>query len=80
MGGEKRAPRRPLSSFRRGLDALFPQNTCDGAPSYGMAEIREGTPRILIYPHRGFSFARRRTSSVLSTITQGRPSCFRRVL
>ena len=29
MGGEKRAPRRPLSSLRRGLDAVFPQNICE---------------------------------------------------
>jgi len=41
MGGEKRAPRRPLTSLRRGLDAVFPQNICDGAPGNGMAEIRE---------------------------------------
>ena len=31
MGGEKRAPWRPLTSLRRGLDAMFSQNIGDGA-------------------------------------------------
>ena len=34
MGGEKRAPRRSLTSLRRGLDAMFSQNISDGAPGY----------------------------------------------
>ncbi len=50
MGGEKRAPRRPLTSLRRGLDAMFSQNIGDGAPGYGMAEIREGTANACIPP------------------------------
>ena len=42
MGGGKRAPHRPLTSLRRRLDAVFPQNIGDGVPGSGMAEIREG--------------------------------------
>ena len=42
MGSEKRVPRRPLTYLRRELNAVFPLNTCDGAPGYGMAEIRQG--------------------------------------
>ena len=52
MGGEKRAPWRSLTSLRRGLDAMFSQNTCDGAPSYRMAGIREGTANSCIPPLR----------------------------
>ena len=48
MGGEKRAPRRPVTSLRRGLDAMFSQNIGDGAPGYGMAEIREGAANACI--------------------------------
>ena len=62
MGGEKRAPRRPLTSIRRGLDAMFPQNIGDGAPGYGIAEIREA-PRMRVYPHLGFDFAIPTTNS-----------------
>ncbi len=75
MGGEKRAPRRPLTSIRRGLDAMFPQNIGDGAPGYGIAEIREA-PRMRVYPHLGFDFAipprTRRTSVRRSFLPQSR--------
>ena len=49
MGGEERAPRRPLTSLRRGLDAMFSQNIGDGAPGYRMAES-ERAPRMRVYP------------------------------
>ena len=52
MGGEKRAPWRPLTSLRRRLDAMFSQNIGDGAPGYGMAEIREGAANACIPPPR----------------------------
>ena len=52
MGGEKRAPWRSLTSLRRGLDAMFSQNIGDGAPGYGMAEIREGAANACIPPLR----------------------------
>ena len=52
MGGEKRAPRCSLTSLRRGLDAVFPQNIGDGAPGYRTAEIREGTANPCIPPLR----------------------------
>ena len=52
MGGEKRAPRRPLIPLRPGLDAVFPQNIGDGTPGYGMAQIREGTANTCIPPLR----------------------------
>ena len=34
--------------IRRGLDAMFSQNIGDGAPGYGMAEIREGAANACI--------------------------------
>ena len=52
MGGEKHAPWRPLTSLRRGLDAMLSQNIGDGAPGYRMAEIREGTANSCIPPPR----------------------------
>ena len=42
-GGEKRAPWCSLTSLPRGLDAVFPQNIGNGAPGYGMAEIRKAS-------------------------------------
>ena len=30
--------------------AVFPQNICDGAPGYGIAEIREGAANACIPP------------------------------
>ncbi len=36
----------------RGLDAVFPQNICDGAPGNGMAEIRERAANSCIPPLR----------------------------
>ena len=79
MGGEERAPRRPLTSLRRGLDAMFSQNIGDGAPGYRMAES-ERAPRMRVYPHFGFDCAISTTSSLISAITRGRPGCFRRSL
>ena len=52
MGGEKRAPWRPLTSLRRRLDAMFSQNIGDGAPGYRMAEIRESAANSCIPPPR----------------------------
>ena len=48
MGGEKRAPWRPLTSLRCGLDAVFSQNAGDGAPGYRMAEIQQGAANSCI--------------------------------
>ncbi len=36
------------------------------------------TPPFRVYPHLGFDFAIPTTSSLISAITRGRPSCFRR--
>ena len=40
----------------------------------------ERAPRMRVYPHFGFDFAIPTTSSLISTMTRGRPSCFRRSL
>ena len=48
MGGEKRAPWRPLTSLRCGLDAVFSQNAGNGAPGYRMAEIQQGAANSCI--------------------------------
>ena len=37
----------------------------------------ERAPRIRVYPHRGFDCAIPTTSSLISAMTRGRPSCFR---
>ena len=41
-------PRRPLTSLRRRLDAMFSQNIGDGAPGYSMAEIQQGAANSCI--------------------------------
>ena len=79
MGGEKRALWRPLTSLRRGLDAMFSQNISDGAPGYGMAEIREGAANACIPPPR---IRLRHPYDKLSSLghDRGRPGCFIRAL
>ena len=52
MGGQKRPPRRPLTSLRCGLDAVFSQNIRDGGTSNRVAEIGEGAANARIPPLR----------------------------